>query len=319
MQDNLKQYRSESFPHGATTSARTFESQVGKELISYLERLEGKGEESGDHLDSGGSAEIDRLCESINKHKNDRDKYEALSANDKLKALALKEDLKRRADEGRTAAMANMDPDKRNDGPRRSPTPRPQEQPPPSTPSAEFIAVSSFSSASGATPNPIAIIASAIENEAKSSADIAERREDRADRDSSLRHKRALEDQELKKIAQASEAQIKKMRVELEQGKAAAAAAASAAEAARLAAASEAEAARLHIGAVAQADATAKKAEGELAISQATAAAKQLEAEAAKIQAEAAKAQAEAQVGQTKMMMEMMAMFQQQQQRQQGP
>ena len=49
--------------------------------MSYQERLAGKGEESGDHLNSGGNAEIDRLCESINKHKSDRDRYEALSAN----------------------------------------------------------------------------------------------------------------------------------------------------------------------------------------------------------------------------------------------
>ena len=181
------------------------------------------------------------------------------------------------------------------------------------------MAMSFTSSASGATPNPIAMIASAIASEAKLSADIAVRREDRADLGSSLRHKRALEDQEMKKTTQASGAKVRKMRLELKQGKATAAAAASAAEAARLAAASEAEAARLHIGAVAQADATAKKAEGELAIAKATVAAKQMEAEAAKIQAEAAKAQAEAQVGQSKIVMEMMAIFLQQQQRQQGP
>ena len=102
------------------------------------------------------------------------------------------------------------------------------------------------------------MITGAIASEAKSSADIAVQREDRADLGSSLRHKRALEDQEMKKTTQASGAKVRKMRLELEQGKATAAAAAS-----------ETEAARLHIGAVAQADATAKKAEGELAIAKA--------------------------------------------------
>lgn len=317
MQQNLKQHRSDTFPHGATTSSKTFESQVDKELMSYQERLQGKGKESGDHI-NGGDPEIDRLCESIEKQKSDRDMHEALSANEKQKALALKENLKQRADEARTAAMENMDTDNRSATPRRSPTPRPEEQPVPFTPSEKFLAMSSTSSASGATQDSIAILASAIEKEAKSSADIATRREDRADRDFLLRHKRACENHELRIAEQESNAQVKKMRLEVEGAKAAAAASASAAEAARLAAASEAEAARLHIGATAEADAMAKKAEGELAIAKATASAKHLEAEAMKMQAEAAKAQAETQAAQTKMMMEMMAMFQQQQ-RQQGP
>ena len=81
MQDNLMKYRSPSFPNGAICSQRTFDVRIEKELMSYQERLAGKGEESGDHLNSGGNAEIDRLGESINKHESDRDRYEALSAN----------------------------------------------------------------------------------------------------------------------------------------------------------------------------------------------------------------------------------------------
>ena len=131
MQDNLLKYRSPSFPHGAMCSQRTFESQTEKELMYYQDRLAGKGEESGDHLNTGGNAEINRLCESINKHKSDRDEYEALSANEKLKAIALKEDLKQRAEEARTAALENLDKDNRSGTPRRSPTTLPQEQPPP--------------------------------------------------------------------------------------------------------------------------------------------------------------------------------------------
>jgi len=131
MQDNLLKYRSPSFPHGAMCSQRTFESQTEKELMYYQDRLAGKGEESGDHLNTSGNAEINRLCESINKHKSDRDEYEALSANEKLKAIALKEDLKQRAEEARTAALENLDKDNRSGTPRRSPTTLPQEQPPP--------------------------------------------------------------------------------------------------------------------------------------------------------------------------------------------
>ena len=71
MLDNLVKYRSPNFPPIGPLSL----------LTSYQGRLAGKGEESGDHLNSGGNAEIDRLCESINKHKSDRDRYEALSAN----------------------------------------------------------------------------------------------------------------------------------------------------------------------------------------------------------------------------------------------
>ena len=43
MQQNLKQHRSDTFPHGATTSSKIFETQVDKELMSYQERLQGKG------------------------------------------------------------------------------------------------------------------------------------------------------------------------------------------------------------------------------------------------------------------------------------